>query len=285
MSGRERGAPAWLERTLAAPALVQALAVAARLGIFDLVHERPRSALLLASTVGVHPEALARLLRALAAEGVLALAEDGQFGATPVSGLLRREAAAPYRERLLALANHSWDAWPGLLQAVETGRPAAPGRAPGVEPPASAVAALRKACAGGGPTFTVAGPGADRWLEAAVPAETGCPPGEAQLPLAAGGGLSGFDDAQAALALAGVHRALPPGGRLLLLEPVLPPEPAAPPALARLDLELLVFGAGRLRQADEWRRLLERQGLRLDRLEPVPGGGGWALFHASRGLV
>ena len=52
---------------------IQALYVAVRLGIPDLLSHGPRSSTVLASTTGVHPGALHRLMRFLVAEG-----EDGQ---------------------------------------------------------------------------------------------------------------------------------------------------------------------------------------------------------------
>lgn len=281
MAGRERGAAGWLERTLAAPALVQAMAVAARLGIFDLVRDQPKSALLLASAAGVHPEALTRLLRALAAEGVLDIGEDGRFGATPVADLLCRQAPGDYLERLLALANREWEAWGGLLQAVETGRPAAPrAGGEGFAPPPGAADALRRAAGEvPRPGWIVGSPAARAWLERAWRAPS---PG---VPLAAGGGLSCLGEAESAAEVAAAHAALPPGGRLLLLEPVLPADPRAAPGLALRDLELLALGRGRLRGLEEWRKLFERAGLRFDGAAPVKGTAGWMVLTASRGLV
>lgn len=282
MGGRARTAAGWLELTLAGPALVQALAAAARLGIFDLVRDQPRSALLLASTAGVHPQGLARLLRALAAAGVLAPTGDGRFGPTPVSDLLCRDARGPHRERLLALANLEWDVWAGLLQAVETGRPARVQTGADEElPPGAAADALRRAPGGAAPAMVFGGERFRAWLAAEqVPGPGAGPPA-----CAVGGGLSARDDAGALAELAAVHAALPPGGRVLLVEPVLSADPAAGLDLALRDLRRLALGAGRYRTAEEWQRLLERAGLRFEELQPVRGAGGWAVLTASRGLV
>jgi hypothetical protein len=275
-----RGAAAWLERTLAAPALVQALAVATRLGIFDLVREQPRSALLLAATAAVHPEGLARLLRVLAAEGVLAPTEDGRYGPTAISALLCRDAPGTFREELLALANRDWDGWGSLLQAVETGRAPAPHPAGlAFEPPEAAAGALRRELGGTFPGMIFGSEPFRTWARAAV----GVGGGEGTLAIA--GGLSQLDEREAAGALAEAHAGLPPGGRMLLLEPVLPADPGALPALARYDLALLAFGRGRLRAIEEWQRALERAGLRLDAVQAIRGSSGWAILVASRGLV
>ncbi|WP_322818855.1 hypothetical protein [Tepidiforma sp.] len=279
MSRREQGA-AWLERTLAAPALVQALAVAARLGIFEAVGDQPRSALLLAAMAGVHPEGLGRLLRALAAEGVLAPTEDGRYGPTPASALLCRGAPGAFREELLALAYRDWDGWGALLQAVETGRAAAPQpEGAWLEPPSAAAEALRREVGGSAPTVVFGSERFRAWVEAILP--TGRPGG----PLAIGGGLSQLDDREAAEALQEAHGGLTPGAQVMLVEPVRPADPRLDPALARCDLALLAFGRGRVRALDEWEGALERAGMRLEAVRAVRGRGGWAILVASRGLV
>jgi O-methyltransferase/methyltransferase family protein len=72
--------------------VVQALRVAAELGIADELAEGPRPLRELAEHAGVDADALHRLLRALASEGVFAETEPGVFGNTEESELLRRDA-------------------------------------------------------------------------------------------------------------------------------------------------------------------------------------------------
>jgi hypothetical protein len=66
----------------------RALGVVADLGVADALAEGPRPSQDVASEVGVDPDALYRLLRALASDGVFAEEEPGVFRNTPESELL-----------------------------------------------------------------------------------------------------------------------------------------------------------------------------------------------------
>lgn len=103
---------------------IQALYVAVRLGIPDLLETGPRSSTLLASSTGVHPGALHRLLRFLVAEGFFALNEDGRFGLTPNSEALCSRSESGLRGYVLSTATRGWEVWGQLLHSIETGRPA-----------------------------------------------------------------------------------------------------------------------------------------------------------------
>ena len=67
----------------------RALAIVADLGVAEALAEGPRQVEDVAREVGADPDALHRLLRALASDGVFAEVEPGQFGNTPASELLR----------------------------------------------------------------------------------------------------------------------------------------------------------------------------------------------------
>ena len=69
----------------------------AKLGIPDLVEAGPKTADELGSQIGAHPRALYRLLRAAASVGVLAEDTDGKFSQTPLSAVLRSNAAPSMR--------------------------------------------------------------------------------------------------------------------------------------------------------------------------------------------
>lgn len=112
-----------IEDVLLGPVRLQALYVAVRLGIPDMVRDGPRSSTLLASSAGVHPEALHRLMRFLVADGVFSVGEGGRFGSTPLSDALTMGAPGGYREQILNTAMRTWDAWRDVLYAVETGQP------------------------------------------------------------------------------------------------------------------------------------------------------------------
>ena len=74
---------------LHAPLITQALVVAAELGIADLVADGPRPVRSLAEAVGADPDALYRVLRALAGAGVFCEVSPGTFASTPLADTLR----------------------------------------------------------------------------------------------------------------------------------------------------------------------------------------------------
>ena len=105
--------------------LTQAVMVAARLGVPDLVAGGPRSAAEMAEETGVHPDALARLLRALVALDVLAREDDGRFSATPLSRALE-DGPGSIRALAQFVGEVTWSAWGALGHSVATGEPAFP---------------------------------------------------------------------------------------------------------------------------------------------------------------
>ncbi len=69
-----------------------------------------------------------------------------------------------------------------------------------------------------------------------------------------------WDDERATRLLPNCHRALAPGGKLLLVEMVVPADNRPSPAQA-MDLNMLVLLSGRERTEEEYRRLLQDGGL------------------------
>ena len=67
----------------------QAIYVAAKLGIADLLAEGPRSHEELARASGAHAPSLGRVLRLLASTGVLNETHDGRFELTPIGACLQ----------------------------------------------------------------------------------------------------------------------------------------------------------------------------------------------------
>jgi hypothetical protein len=103
----------------------QALYVAAKLGIADLLQEGPQSCARLAEATQTHAEALYRVLRALASVGIFAEDEAGHFRLTPLADLLRTDAPGSLRAFAIMLgAPEHWRAWEGVLHSVRTGQPA-----------------------------------------------------------------------------------------------------------------------------------------------------------------
>jgi len=104
----------------------QAVATAARLGIPDKLAEGPRSAAEIAGAVGADPAALHRLMRGIAAVGVLAFEPGGRFSLTPVGHCLRSDVPGSMRSLVIAeMAPAHWLPWNHLERSVRTGEPSA----------------------------------------------------------------------------------------------------------------------------------------------------------------
>ena len=100
----------------------QAIHVAAVLGIADLLAGGPRDAGDLATATESDAGALYRLLRALAAVGVLREEEGRRFSLTQLGDGLRSDAEAPVAGWAAFIGRPSyWQAWGALLHAVRTG--------------------------------------------------------------------------------------------------------------------------------------------------------------------
>jgi predicted O-methyltransferase YrrM len=114
-------------RMLHAPLLTQALAVAAELGIADLVADGPVTVDDLAARADADPDALYRVLRALASSGVFSEVAPRTFGSTPLADTLRDEQDGSLRNwaRLWGLTERQ-AAIGALLHSVRTGEPAFP---------------------------------------------------------------------------------------------------------------------------------------------------------------
>jgi O-methyltransferase domain/Dimerisation domain len=87
--------------------------------------------------------------------------------------------------------------------------------------------------------------------------------------------LHGYDDGAASEILRHCRSTLPPEGRVLVIEFLLPDvvDRADRDLEQRLmsDLNMLVLTGGKERSATEWRRLLASAGLNCERMLPVPG--------------
>jgi hypothetical protein len=102
----------------------QAVYVAAKLGIADLLTAGPRSADELAQATGAHAPSLYRLLRALASLGVFAEGENNRFSLTPLAECLRSDAPGSQRALAILCGEEHYRAWGELLYSVETGKKA-----------------------------------------------------------------------------------------------------------------------------------------------------------------
>jgi O-methyltransferase domain/Dimerisation domain len=103
----------------------QALYVAAELGIADDLAHGPLTAHDLARKTATHADALARLLRALIAFGVLRGEGEDRFALTSTGELLRTDVPGSLRATVRFLNGPwSWRAWEHLSYSVRTGQPA-----------------------------------------------------------------------------------------------------------------------------------------------------------------
>jgi hypothetical protein len=104
----------------------QALYAAASLGIPDELAKGPLHADEVARRVGADPDAVYRLMRALAGKGVLELRRDARFALTPIGAALRSDTPGSMRAMVLLMGNPAhWEHWGSLLHSVRTGEPAA----------------------------------------------------------------------------------------------------------------------------------------------------------------
>jgi len=100
----------------------QAIYVAVTLGIPDLLWDGVVACDRLAFVTGTHPGSLYRLLRALAAVGIMQETEDRGFALTPLGGALVSDAAFSRNAwAKFVVRPPLWAAWGNLLHSVRTG--------------------------------------------------------------------------------------------------------------------------------------------------------------------
>jgi len=99
--------------------VMQAIYVAAELGIADHLKDGPRSSTDIAGVCGTNEDATYRLMRALANVGVLDERESGIFGLTPVGESLRSDAPGSMRGYARFVGYEpTWTAWGEALHSV-----------------------------------------------------------------------------------------------------------------------------------------------------------------------
>jgi hypothetical protein len=108
---------------LAGFTITQALGTLARLGIADLVAERPRTVAELADAASTDAATLGRLLRAVAAAGFYTTA-GGVVHHTELSELLRPDAEGSIHWHALLFTGLQWPVWGAADASFRTGEPA-----------------------------------------------------------------------------------------------------------------------------------------------------------------
>ena len=101
--------------------VTQLLAVAARLGVADVLADGPRTSAEIADAVGADPRALHRVLRNLAIEDVLEELDDGRFALSPMGERLRGDVPGSLRGAVLARGELYYRSAEQFLPAVRDG--------------------------------------------------------------------------------------------------------------------------------------------------------------------
>lgn len=115
-------AVAELLRMVAGKWVTQALAVAAELGVAEMLAKGPKSAPQVARQAKASEDGVYRLMRALGSLGVLREDVKRRFHLTPLGRLLRNDAYGGYA-RFFGI-DATWRPWGDLLYSVRTGKPA-----------------------------------------------------------------------------------------------------------------------------------------------------------------
>lgn len=317
-----------LHRLITGHQLAQAVHVAARLGLSDLLADSPRTAAELAESTAADPRSLARLMRVLVAAGLYVRVEGERFACTELGDAFRSEVPRSVAgwARMVGRPFH-WRAYGELEYCVRTGENGFE-QAHGVplweyltEHPDEqelfdgAMTALSRVTADSvaeaydfGRFSTVVDVGGGRGLLLAVilarhPSIDGVlldrpevvsgaqallsAAGVAERCVVVGGSffeavpengdayilksvIHDWADAEAIEILRTCRRAMPPHGRLLLVEQLLDLSPDAV-RTALSDLTMLVMAGGQERTTSEYGALLAAAGFDLTRTIPTAG--------------
>jgi hypothetical protein len=302
----------------------QAIYVAAKLKLADHCNNGPRTSAELAAATGTHPQALYRLLRALASFGVFAEV-NGKFQLTPLAEALRSDVPDSQWAAAVMMGDEQFRTWCDLLYSIQTGHKAfdkiygkpvfdylaehpenarvfdaAMTAIHGNETQAmldahdfSGIRTLVDVGGGNGSllirvlqqypslkgvlydrphvaqraqaNFAAAGL-ADRCTTVGGSFFESVPPGhDAYLMRHI---IHDWNDEQCHTILGHIRRAIQPGGRLLLVEGVVPP--GNDPSFTKLlDLHMLLIPGGQERTEAEYRQLYASAGFRLKRIVPT----------------
>lgn len=105
--------------------ITQALAAAAKLGVADLLAEKPLPVSELAAKTESHERSLYRVLRSLASVGVFVETEPKVFANTVYSEVLRSDVPNSTKGGAIFMgADWHWSVWGDMLYSVKTGKPA-----------------------------------------------------------------------------------------------------------------------------------------------------------------
>ena len=307
------------------PLVSQALGVAARLGIPDLLAAGEKHVDDIAAETGTHPPSIYRILRTLASTGVFAETSPKSFINTPVSEALRSDVPGSMRNIMIFMAE-PWHtlAWGNMMHSARTGETAwkatygeevfdwlanhpaeseifnaAMTDMSGFAGPAvaeaydfSSIDTLADIAGGHGFLLSqilkanpnvkgilfdlehvIAGAGdmlerhgvADRVQTASGDFFKEVPPADAYIMKHI---IHDWDDERSIHIMRSIHKAMVGEGKLLLAEMVVPDGNEPHPSKV-LDLEMLTLPGGLERTADEYAKLFEQAGFKLNQIVPT----------------
>src|SRR5262245_46928689 len=100
----------------------QAIYAAAKFGIADHLKDGPKTVGDLAGATSTNPDALYRLLRALASVGIFAEGETRRFSLTPLAEPLQSDIAGSKRALALMSGDEQFRAWAEVDYSIRTGK-------------------------------------------------------------------------------------------------------------------------------------------------------------------
>lgn len=100
----------------------QAIYAAAKFNIADHLKDGPKSVDELAEATATNPDALYRLLRALASRGIFAEGEPRQFSLTPLAEPLQSDVPDSKRALALMSGDEQFRAWAEIEYSIQTGK-------------------------------------------------------------------------------------------------------------------------------------------------------------------
>lgn len=117
-------APVAVLELITAGMISQALQVAAKLGIADVLAAGPLPPTEIARRVDANPDGVHRLLRALASQGVFRADGSGRYELTPMASALRSDADVSMRSFAMYVGSPEHrEHWSHLLDSVRSGEP------------------------------------------------------------------------------------------------------------------------------------------------------------------
>ena len=121
---RENPSPPALFEMATAYWLSQAIYVAAKLGIADLLKDGPQSCVALAASTGADAASLFRLMRALSSVGIFSHVGRDCFALSRLAESLQTEVHGSLRAMVITIGEIHYQACGNLLHSVQTGSPA-----------------------------------------------------------------------------------------------------------------------------------------------------------------